>query len=218
MNRYIVLIILAFITFLNSCSSILTADKVIGKYKWDRIYGVESTIELKEDFSFKYEWQEGLAFGTTKGHYRISKNKIILTSEYPNPNGYHPKVLMESKSGGEEFTLIVLDHFGQPAYGHTWAIKNDSNQFTKGKLDINGRTSIKKEKGKDSLIVLTSGSEPIRIKIDSNLSYIKLQALEPKEFYHFFNDVSWTYRKGRIYNPEIKKDGIVKKNYYSKEK
>lgn len=43
---------------------------IIGKYQWKGIYGVGSSIELKKDKTFEYNWQTGLVWGTTFGTWK----------------------------------------------------------------------------------------------------------------------------------------------------
>jgi hypothetical protein len=212
---YTILTILIFV----SCSSNknLTNEQVIGKYQRNGNYGLEYTIELKEDQTFEYNWQMGLISGTTFGTWKKEETKIIFNSErQPSEKGIEDyEIIMTEKKNYDSLSIKVVGPNNEPLHFATCALKVDTTTLIGTPTDIEGETKLPKLESADSLTISFIGYETIRHKLDSSISRYEFKMKEGS-YYKYFTNETWTYKNGRLYNPSIKKNEYVKKNYYEK--
>lgn len=202
-----------------SCSTTknLTTEQIIGKYQWNGIYGAESTIELKADQTFKYNWQTGLIGGTTFGTWEREGAKIILNSELqPSENGIQKFEITNTGSKKSDLLSIKVVGPGNESVPFaTCVLKNDTTTLKEASTDLQGEAELPGLEA-DSLIISFVGYKTIRYKLDSSISTLVFKMEEGNEYYEYFTNETWTYKNERLYDPSIKKDKYVKKDYYEK--
>jgi hypothetical protein len=209
---------LTFLIFI-SCSSTknLTAERIIGKYQWNGIYGVGSTIELKADQTFEYNWQTGLIWGTTIGTWEIEGAKITLNSELqPSENGIETfEIIKTEKNHTDSLLIKVVGIDNESVPFANCVLKQDTTTLTGASTDFQGETMLPKLEA-DSLIISFIGYKTIRYGLDSSVSTYVFKMEERHEYYEYFTGEKWKYKNGRLYDPSIKKDKYVKKKYYQR--
>jgi hypothetical protein len=211
-------IILTFLIFI-SCSSTknLTREQIIGRYQWNGVYGVISTIKLKADQSFEYNWQIGLIGGTTFGTWEREGSKIILNSELqPFENGIETFEIIKAERKNSDFLSVkIIGPDNESVPFAACVLKQDTTTLKGVSTDFQGETKLPKLEA-DSLIISFVGYKTIRHKIDQSISTYVFKMEEGNDFYEYFTNETWTYKNGRLYDPSIKKDKYVKKDYYEK--
>lgn len=212
--------ILTFLTLL-SCSSTkkLMNKDIIGKYQWKGIYGVGSSIELKKDKTFEYNWQTGLVWGTTFGTWKREGKKIILNSELqPSPSGIEDyEIIKTETNSSDSITIKILNPENEPLPFADCVLKSDTSIVTGTSTNLQGEARFSLTKA-DSLIVMFVGYKTIRHKLDHEVTRYVFKLEEVNEFYEYFTNDTWTYKKDRLYDPSIKKGRYIKKEYYEKMK
>jgi len=203
-----------------SCSSTkhLTSEQIIGKYQWDGFYGVGSTIELKEDQTFEYNWQAGLIWGTTFGTWEREGTKIILNSEIqPSENGIENfEIIRTERRSSDSLSIKVFGTDNETVPFADCVLKGDTTTLARASTDFQGETMLPRLDVADSLIISFVGYKLIRHKLNSTISTYVFKMKEANHYYEYFTNETWTYRNGRLYYPSIRKDRYVKKNYYKR--
>ncbi|NEV95065.1 carboxypeptidase-like regulatory domain-containing protein [Psychroflexus sp. YR1-1] len=214
-TSFTILTILIFI----SCSSTknLTTDHIIGKYQWNGIYGIGSTIELKADQTFEYNWQTGLIRGTTFGTWEKDGTQITLNSNLQPPeNGIENFEIIETEKNKSDSLLIkVIGSDNESVPFAACVLKQNTTTLTGASTDFQGETKLPKLEA-DSLIISFIGYKTIRHRLDSSVSTYVFKMEEENEYYEYFTNEKWTYKNERLYDPSIKKDKYVEKDYYEK--
>lgn len=213
-----ILVVLAIVSLLSCCTlyKIISVKEVAGTYRWSCIYGVGSEIELNIDSTFQYTWFAGLNNGVTEGVWTINKNKIVLNSEKQPGFGVTREYVTVSDS-----TTICIDQnsklLDDVELGFTSAVlvkvdKSKKNIKFDSQMCITFLT-----KQVDSIYITSMFKEPIHLSVEelkSNNYYLEMK--EWRSHYRYFTDEEWLYKRGRIYNPAIKKDRNIKENYYKR--
>ena len=212
---YVILTLLIFI----SCSSTksLTTEQIVGKYQWHGVYGIRSTIELKADQTFEYNWQTGLISGTTFGIWKRDENKITLNSKLQPPENeiQNFEIIRIEKYKSDSLSIKVIGYDNESLPSAFCVLMKDGLVLTGAGTDLQGETKLPKSEA-DSLIISFIGYKTISIPPDSSISKYIFKMEEGDEYYEYFTDETWTYKDGRLYDPSIKKDKYVKKNYYER--
>ena len=210
--------ILTFLIFI-SCSSTknLTTQQITGKYKWNGIYGIGSTIELKADQTFEYNSQIGLIGSTTFGTWEKEGIQITLNSNLQPPeNGIDNYEIIETEKNESDFLFIkVIGPDNESVPFAACFLKQDTVTLTGASTDFQGITNLPMLKA-DSLIISFIGYKTIRHRLDSSFSAYIFKMKERSECYEYFTDEKWTFKNGRLYDPSIKKDKYVRKDYYER--
>jgi hypothetical protein len=195
----------------------LTTEQISGKYQWNGVYGIGSTIELKTDQTFEYNWQTGLIGGTTFGTWEKEGTRITLNSNLQPPkNGTEDFEIIETEKKESDSLLIkVIGPDNESVPFVDCVLKEDTSTLTGASTDFQGQTKLPKLDA-DSLIISFTGYKTIRHRLDSSFSTYVFKMEEGNEYYEYFTDETWTYKNGRLYDPSIKKDKYVKKDYYEK--
>jgi len=202
-----------------SCSTTnnLTTEQIIGKYLWNGVYDVGSSIELKSDKTFEYKWHTGLIGGITFGNWKKEGNIIILNSDLERPqDGTEDFEIVKTVSKNtDSLSIRVISPKNESVPFATCVLKTDTNTLAEASTDFQGETKMPRLKA-DSLIISFLGYKTIRHQLDSSKSHYEFKMKEENEYYEYFTDETWTLRSGRLYDPSIKKNKYVKKNYYER--
>jgi hypothetical protein len=213
-SKFLILIILFF-----SCKSVkVEKEEVLGKYQYHGIYGVASNIELNKDNTFIYNWQTGLIWGTTKGNWRLTGNKLILNSD-KQPVEEKDFIIRERNQTSEnQFEIQVIDEKDKyELVAVSCLLMNDTTLINGTSTDVNGNCVLPFDENSNKLKFSYVGYRPVEIpisEIKSNSFIIEIK--EEQDYYRYFTNREWKIRSGKIYDPEIKKSRYVKKNYYER--
>lgn len=195
----------------------MTTEQIIGKYQWNGIYGIGSTIELKADQTFEYNWQSGLILGTTFGTWEKEGTKITLNSHLQPPeNGIEDFEIIETEKKKSDSLLIkVIGSDNESVPFAACVLKQNTTILTVASTDFQGETKLPKLEA-DSLIVSFIGYKTIRHQLDSSVSTYVFKMEVGNEYYEYFTNETWIYKNERLYDYSIKKNKYVEKDYYEK--
>ena len=195
----------------------MTTEQIVGKYQWNGVYGVGSTIKLEADQTFEYNWQTGLIGGTSIGTWKKEGNKITLNSDLQPPEKgiQNFEIIETTKNESDSLSIKVLGPDNENVPFANCVLKQDTLTVTGASSDFQGEVMLPKLEA-DSLIISFIGYETIRHTLDSSVSNYIFKMEERNEYYEYFTDETWVYKNWRLYDPSIKKDKYVKKNYYER--
>ena len=195
----------------------MTTEQIVGKYQWNGVYGVGSIIKLEADQTFEYNWQTGLIGGTSIGTWKIEGNKITLNSDLQPPEKgiQNFEIIETTKNESDSLSIKVLGPDNENVPFANCVLKQDTLTVTGASSDFQGEVMLPKLEA-DSLIISFIGYKTIRHTLDSSVSNYIFKMEERNEYYEYFTDETWVYKKWRLYDPSIKKDKYVKKNYYER--
>lgn len=204
---------------MNSCytKKDLTIEEFVGKYNWTGGYGVGSSMELTKNQTFIYKWQTGLISGTTLGIWKKEGHKIILNSHLQISDedaGY--EIVETKKLNSKVVTLNFVDTKGESVPVVNCFLKGDSAILEEFSTDSHGELKFSRIKEADSLIISSAGFKTIRYKLDPSISNYLFKMKYDNFQYEYFTEEVWVYKKGRLYDPSIKKSKYMKKNYYQR--
>lgn len=212
------ILVLSIVFLMSSCVlyKTISVKEVVGRYSWSCIYGVGSEIEFNIDSTFKYTWFAGLNNGVTEGNWTIKNNKIVLNSE--KQPGFD--VTREYNTTSDSTTICIDQNsklLDDSDLGFTTAVivKMDKSK-SKIKFDSQMCTTFL-TKEVDSIYITSMFKEPIHLSVEelkSNNYYLVMK--DWRSHYRYFTDEEWLYKRGRIFNPTIKKDRYIKENYYKR--
>jgi hypothetical protein len=186
-----------------SCSSTenLTDRDVIGEYRIKSYSKGYSTIDLRENNSFEYNWRTiGLIGGTNYGVWRREGNKIILNSDFQN-----------------DYNIIRTDNINSDSIKIKVFYADDNmplpelNCFLKSNTKITN-TAFTNHEGiaifpkveADSLEIYFTGLKTIRHKLDKKATYYEF-AMKNDDFYEYFTEAVWIFKNRKLYNSKRKK-------------
>ena len=213
-SKYLILLILFF-----SCKSVKIEKKeIIGKYQFHGVYGIASNITLEKNNRFIYHWQTGLIGGTTNGNWKLNGNKLILISDRQPVKGEDFKIKERDKTNLNQFEIKIIDEKEKYELVAVSCILMNDTTFIKGKnTDINGNCILPFDESSNKLKISYLGYRQVEIPINqlASNSFI-LEIKEERDYHRYFTNTEWKVKRGRIYDPEIRKDKYVKKNYYQR--
>ncbi|PHR71379.1 MAG: hypothetical protein COA67_06655 [Lutibacter sp.] len=193
--------------FLISCSSTsnLNPKKIQGEYILDdNFYGIGSSIKIKGNNSFEYEWVTGLINGITKGKYVINNNKIILNSEFqPESEEFQNKYrILESENKNlDSIKIRVLEKNGITLNYATCILINGDSLIYVTESDNYGFAKIPKVDA-DSLGISFIGYDYASIPLNnlkSDYLAIELNEKNPDfEYYQFFTNKNFKIRNNKL--------------------
>lgn len=187
-----------------SCSSTknLTDKDLIGKYRFEFDYWVYSTIDLKEDNTFEYEWIAGLTGGTTYGTWKRERNKIILNSELKKPKDY--EIIRADNKESDSITIKIVFYMGDiELVGANCLLELNNKIVETTSTNFDGIAVLPKVEA-DSLEVSFAGLKTIRHKLDKNQTYYEFRMKDDFFYENFKNDI-WIFKSGKLYNSEKNK-------------
>lgn len=187
-----------------SCSSTknLTDKDLIGKYRFEFDYWVNSTIDLKEDNTFEYEWIAGLTGGTTHGTWKRERNKIILNSDLQKSDDY--EIIRTDNKQSDSITVKMISATDNlPLPGANCMLKLNKKIVKAISANLDGIAVLPKIEA-DSLEMSFIGYGTIRHKLDSDITYYEFKMKEDF-FYEYFTEDIWIFKSGKLYNSEKNK-------------
>ncbi|MBL1281053.1 MAG: hypothetical protein COA33_012305 [Fluviicola sp.] len=195
----------------------MTSKQIIGKYQRSGFYDVGSTIELKDDESFEYNWWGGLNNGTTYGTWELEGDEITLNSTLqPVTDELETyEVIKVNSKFSDSLSIRVVDSKDRPMFSAICQLKADTIVIAGGYTNFKGEKKLPKWKA-DSLIIVHPGYYTIRYHLDTLMSRYEFRMEEKNIFYVYFTNDTWTYKKGRLYDPSIKKSKYIRKKYYQR--
>ncbi len=215
--RYVFIIALL---FLLSCSSnrILTTSEIVGSYYMGDHFEINKHIKFFEDSTFEYHWQMGLLFGETIGRWKLDGEKIILNSnKQPLEKGakkYEVSRLERETSDSLRVGVFYMNN--EPIPFANIVLKLDSMPIS-GKVSTKDGTVAFAKQDVDEVLISTFYFDLISQTLDSTVSFIEFKLYEaPDEYYQYFTNEVWNYKRGRLYAPSIKGNKYMK-GYFIKE-
>ena len=189
----------------------MTTEQVIGKYQWvTRLPELGSTIELKADQTFEYNWQTGLILGTTFGTWEREGTKITLNSKLqPNKNC---DIIKKSSRNQDFISLHLIFNNEVLPFAETLLISGKDTLYGKHS-DLDGNVQFPKTEADSITIRMSSiknASLPLR-NVKEDYFEISLRAAD----YRYLSNKEFVLKKGRLYDYTIKTDEWVN-NYYIK--
>ncbi len=194
-----------------------TTKEVAGRYNWGGIYGVSSTMLLKEDSTFTFNWQAGLMWGETVGSWNIKRNKITLHSnQQPRNNTGIREPIMTKSTPSDHIEIEVIDQDSISLVLVGVALKRGNDKLWVGKADFNGKVVLPNIQA-DSIYITFPGFENITYPIkDTAISYYKFQMEMDDLGFRYFTQEKWKYRPNRLYDPTVYRDKNTKPHYHVK--
>lgn len=193
-----VIIIVIIIGFAN-CGILNSSKKPIGNYSWEGIYGVGAEITLNKDYSFKFEWWQGLINGETKGKWSKRGDIVYLTSDFQPEQKRVPEIIKLTKSENKNFEVFVKD--GEyPLMYSICVLKKDTNELYGTDADTMGMCNIPWIEEGRSIDITFLGYEKAQISLDNlttNRYEVRMVEKE-REFYYFFTNESWIFDGKRL--------------------
>ncbi len=192
-------------------------EKIIGKYQHRGIYGVGSNIAIREDNTFTFHWQTGLVGGTTNGNWELRGNKLILNSDEQPEESF--KIIEREKTNVNQFEIKVIDKKEKYGLIGVSCLLMSDTTFIKGKsTDVNGNCILPFDENSNKLQIRYLGYKSVEIPINKLTSNSFILEIKEEDYYRYFTNREWKVKRGRIYDPEIRKDKYVKTNYYERVK
>ncbi len=194
----------------------MTTNDIVAKYQWkEDIYGVGSSIELKENQTFEYNWQTGLIGGTTCGTWKREGNKISLKSEFqPSQKGTDYEIIKSENHNLDTLKIKVFSSDNEILSFASCVLQLDKKTIAYTSTDLQGIATLPKVTA-DSLIISFIGYKTIQHPLNKNMTYYELKMKESDEYYEYVTNEIWIYKNDRLYDLSIKKDKF-KKNYYER--
>lgn len=187
-----------------SCSSTknLTDKDLIGKYQFEFDYWVNSTIDLKENNTFQYEWVAGLSGGTTYGTWKREKNKIVLNSEKQRIKNY--EVIRTDNKKSDSIIVKAVFYMGDEVLPlANCVLELNRKMVGSSSTNIDGIAVLPKVEA-DSLQVSFIGLKTIRHKLDKDITYYEFR-MKDDFFYEYFTNDIWVFKNGKLYDSEKNK-------------
>ncbi len=192
------------------------AESVVGEYNYTGIYGVGSTINLKANHTFEFTWQTGLIFGTTTGIWKKKGSRLLLHSDLqPDPTAKGYELVRTQKLPSDSLLVRLVESEGYGLWlANCWLTK-EGEVLEGAAADENGMVRLPKLEA-DSIHVSYLEYRDINHPYDPSLSFMTFKMEEEKACYEFFTNEIWRFRKGRLYDPSIKRHRYAKKRYYER--
>lgn len=191
----------------------------MGKYQWHGIYGVTANITLNEDSTFVYIWQQGLIGGTTIGNWRLDNNILTLNSfKQPQDEGKY-RINSQQETKSNEYKIQIFDESNIPLPFVHCSIFKDSVLVQATHSNQNGVCILKRSNQENILKFSYIGLKTAEIRTSELLgNEFSITLREGNNFYEYFTNRKWKLARGKIIDPNIKRDEFTKRNYYEKVK
>jgi antitoxin component YwqK of YwqJK toxin-antitoxin module len=194
----------------------MSVFELAGTYKWIGVIECGATIQLSTDSTFIYNWQQGLLGGQTKGFWRINGDKIILNSEkQPNGGSMVNNVEVMNQYTSPNTAIKISDENGTPmAFANCTVIAGHHSYYSV--TDSNG-IAIFQVRSVRKISISYVGYKTISYTSnETSNNWFVFTMHKDDEPYHYFTNVHWTVKSGRLYDYSIKKDKYVKTNCYKR--
>lgn len=188
---------------------------MLGRYCYNSIYGNGSTMHLRADHTFEFKWFEGLNAGTTLGTWERKTDKIILNSRMQSREEPHEFEIIQLERGeGDSLVIQLIDTEEETIPFANCMLMRDS-LLAGQSTNLDGKAVLPRLDA-DSLIISYLGYKTIRCKYEPSVSSYVFKMQASNYYYQYFTDAVWEFKKGRLYDPSIKKTKHQKQNYYSR--
>ncbi len=221
MNSNLIYLFFVVSSFYSCSIQNLSTQKLVGEYRHDVIYGIGSFLELSNDSTFVFNWQQGLILGETLGKWRYEKNGIFLTSErQPEKvkSDYIVKDTLFSKNNSNDTLWVKLTDIQGDIlpFAICNIFKRKKDTIHSESTNINGELAIplkKITKAKNiHFTYLGFLKANIAVKqITSNSIVVKMK--QENNPYVYFTNERWKIKAGRLCDPRFKRNKIHNKCY-----
>mgnify|MGYP007022323987 CR=1 FL=1 len=192
----------------------LTAQKVVGLYRWDGIYGIQVSIEFKKDHTFIYTWDKSDPCGETIGTWRTENDSIIVRSinqpkKYISDQTYQLNTFNNDR---QKFLAInIQDYYGEPIKGVICA-----HEAIKSKSDSLGTCILQNTSSIDSLRLTFPNNESIDIALKPNANTYNIRLLTKCLEGIYFDDVIFYLKEDKLYAPGWLEKSAVEEDHFDK--
>lgn len=177
-------------------------SSIVGKYIWS-IFEVYSIMELKSNHTFKYNWQEGLSGGESVGTWELNNSKLILnSSSQPNTEEYN-YLMHEEKFQSDSISILVLDTMNREIPFANCFTSKDSFIIASNTTNFDGKLTLPKHNA-NKIEISYIGFKKIVHPISDSISHISVKLIELPQYYEYFTNEKWIYKKDRLYSPRLK--------------
>ena len=184
------------ILFLTSCTA-HNFQTVSGHYRTKGGFEWGSSIILKPDSNFVYDWQTGLIYGHETGKWNLEGNKIILDSDFrpkqDTTSNFHLIDKKMTESSNIEFQLYFPDST-QALIGADGLMFYGTDTIFNSFSNVNGIMTFPKQEH-DSIKITFIGFKDIVIP-KSKCDYFKIATVDVllDNMYEYFDNEVWKIR------------------------
>ncbi|MEM6378935.1 MAG: hypothetical protein AAF705_12015, partial [Bacteroidota bacterium] len=198
----------------------LRYDEVIGSYDHNVVYGVGSNLSLKGDQTFEYNWVAGLTEGKTTGSWKMAGRKIILRSERQPSSDRKDTydILAVEKKPTDSLTIKLLGSKNEKVAFANCMLKKGDAVISGVATNEQGSAKLPKLPEADSLIIQFVGYQTIRHKFDPAVSGYKFRMLDIPEYYVYFEDEVWTFKRRLLNDTQSLNDKKLQRIFVKKSK
>jgi hypothetical protein len=125
------------------------------------------------------------------------------------------QILSVSSTKLDSLIVRAVGPEGEPLVFANCVLKTSSDTLVGTATDFQGIAKLPLLQA-DSLIVYSVGLHTAKLHLDLTITEVELKLNEEYRFYQFFTDETWKLKYGRLYDPSIKKDKWVKKDFYER--
>lgn len=129
--------------------------------------------------------------------------------------GYYLLLVIVFNSDSLQIKLVGKENESIPFA--TCVLKRDTTTFIGAITGLDGETFLPAVRA-DSLIISALTYMTIRCKYDSSVSSYVLRMEEGDDYYRYFTDEKWTFKKNRLLAPSTKSDKQVNVRCYERKK
>jgi hypothetical protein len=181
---------------MTSCTA-YNFQRVSGRYVTKGGFEWGSSINLKPDSNFIYDWQIGGLFGHETGKWNLNGNNLILNSDFHPSIDTTPKFYLLDKQTNNTFKIQFLLYYPNTVdalIGANGLMFFNADTIFKSVSDINGLLTFPKHEY-DSIKILFIGLKDILIPY-SSYDYFKITSVDfPVDYmYEYFEDEFWKIR------------------------
>lgn len=194
----------------------ITPSRLAGRYIWNGFFECGASIQLCNDSTFVYNWQQGLCGGQTKGKWLTDNKYIILNSEIqPTDRKKANNVEVMNQCTSPNTVIKVRAESGRPMPFANITVIAGHRSYSA--VSDSGGIATFQVRSVRNITISYIGFKTITFKSkESSDNYFAFTMQEIDEPYHYFTNERWAVKGNRLYDYSIKTDNIVKRNYYEK--
>ena len=211
-------LLLVGVTFLLlvNCSVLnnLKMTDIVGVYSYSDRISYYTNIELKSDSTFIFRSEGGLSSSKSNGFWSVDGRKIVLNSFYqPHELGY--EIIESDTINSDSLIIKVVDLFGKKLpFTPLKLIGNNGNTIKM--LDFDSKQTFLKA-NYDSVYVSAFCWVDVKLSMsDLKFNTVVIKLDQSFQYYNYFFNEKWMYKKDRLYYPLLKKSRFQKQNYYKR--
>ena len=188
-------------------------ENLVGEYQYTGKYGINSSIEILQNKTFKYQWTAGLNGGTSLGKWRYDNGFIILNSEKQLSQHITAtyEIIQELSREEKVVEIKVIDDGKQPV-PFVDCLVSASNGDKKAVTTEQGICRFEVNGIINKITLACIGFKTAEYEPKEKANYFEIVLRKESENYEFFTNEKWEVKKGKLIM--LNKDG--KKQVYLK--